>query len=332
MNDLHTALHDLTEESRGAHVRAHDLWRAGRRVRRRERLLAAAAALAAVALLAGLGLVAQPLAEGPLLAAAPDVPDGGALPRSAYAPTYPASDWTFGDDRLEDDQTFGPVAIAQARGYLPPLLVGAVDGEHHLPDLPYVFDTPPMGESAVSVSPDGMLLAYAWRSLGAQTAQTTAGVALLDLRTGDVEQVHLRGRNDRPVSVDQISWSRDGSHVAWLGDEAVQWDTSGSGFKGPVLEVGVLRVGDGRIRTWTLERGDKGSSAVAAADTGEVYVLSRRNLWTYPADSPRDDDALVRHRAVMDSFTNWSGATFGDGRLYAGHSGGLVAIDPSDPR
>ncbi|MGN0064313.1 MAG: hypothetical protein ACI379_08715 [Nocardioides sp.] len=282
MNDLKTSLRDLAENTPVASARpAADLWARGRKARRTERAARLAAALAVVALLVTLGAVARPLGD-PLPADQPTVPRGGALPAVVHAPTYPARDWMpgaqFDEKKLVTDLAVGRVSVAVSRGRNAPLLVRADDGKHLLVQLPDTDAFNPNEGSFLALRPDGRALAYPWWRRGETTAETEAGVGVVDLLTGEVEQYTLRGRNDRPVSVQKISWSPDGTRLAWLGDEAVQWDEGGTSFRGQVQSAGTLGA-DGEPVTWDLP-GHPESSAVAATSTGLVQVLSQRRLWT----------------------------------------------------
>lgn len=331
MNDLRTALHDLSEAAGPATSRGHDLWARGRRARRTQRLATLTTVAAVVALVVALAGVARPLAApGP--ADLPDVPDGGALPRTVHAPTHPAGDWIpgaeFDEDKLVTDLAVGPVSVAWSRGYHAPLLVSARTGEHLLVQLPDAEGLSSAEGVTLTLGPDGTRLAYGWWRLARTTAGTEAGIGVVDLRTGDVEQHALTGRNERPVRVEQISWSADGRSLAWIGNEAVQWDQGGAGFKGQVLEVGSLPSGAGGPRTWTLEKGAPRTTAVAATDDGGALVLSRDRLWRFPGRGAQGVGSDLGPRA------DWGRATVRGTSLYVGRGRDLVTLDVAshDPR
>ncbi|MCM0620702.1 hypothetical protein [Nocardioides bruguierae] len=130
-------------------------------------------------------------------------------------------------------------------------------GRYRALDLPGWVGGEPTATAAVqpalALSPDGSRLAYAWSEppapFDAQAdAPTTvaSGVAVLDLRTGEVTTTDLTP--DLPTGVaalaTQLAWSPSGAWVSFSGDAAQEWTTSSVG--GRVSIVGrVPVVGDG---------------------------------------------------------------------------------------
>jgi len=167
------------------------LWTRARRARRRSELVIASAVGATVFVLAAaLGVLVQPSPAPP--EPSPVEPPG--------IPTVIRGVIGDGDLPLEQDLAVGPasVAIANPTGAF---VVTADDGIHHRLDLPgfdpEVYDDPEVRRTAMvglSLSPDGTRLAYGWHApLPEETGQergfVRSGLRILDLRTGEIEDV-----------------------------------------------------------------------------------------------------------------------------------------------
>src|SRR5690606_486546 len=80
----------------------------------------------------------------------------------------------------------------------------------------------------------------------------------------------------------EVSWSAGGTHLAWIGDEVVSWDDDGWSTRGRVVNVGAVAVNDALTSTnFVVEKGSRGSDAVAVDDTGRVLYLGARRLWVF---------------------------------------------------
>lgn len=327
MNDLRTALHEVADGTPRVDVPAHDLWRQGRVVRRRERATTLVAVALLVMVVAGLGAVVNPV-KGIVPAGEPEAPDG-ALPTSVEKPKGPLAHQAPGGARLEKDLAPGRVSVARGEDWTGPVLVGADDGAHHVVDLPHISSHLGFMDTMATVSPDGTLLAYLWR---AEAAPTRAGIALLDLVTGEVDTYDVEGDNGVPVAVGHISWSTDSSHVAWVGHELGRWEHDVVVGGEDQSYAGILRVEDRDLRTWRLVRKSSNDMAVAVSDDGDLFVLGGRWLWTTLVEPMVEGRLEVVTRRVVEEHVNWFGASVRSGRLVAGDrdGGGIWSLDVGD--
>lgn len=328
-NDLRTSLQDVADQVPRVDVPVHDLWQQGRTVRRRERATTLVAVAALVMVVAGLGAMVSPV-TGVLPASTPEVPDGGALPTRVEKPKGPVAQQAPGGAQLEKDLAPGRVSVARGEDVTGPVLVGADDGAHHVMDLPHISSYSGFMHTSVTVSPDGKKLAYLWRE---ETAPTRAGVALLDLGTGEVETYDVNGDNGVPVAVGHISWAPDSSHVAWVGHELGRWEHDVVVGGEDRSYAGILRVEDRDLRTWTLARRPSNDMAVAVSGDGDLFVLGGRRLWTTLGQPLSDGIGEVATRRVVDDHVNWFGASVRDGQLVAGDrdGGGFWSLEVNDP-
>lgn len=263
-----------------------DTWARARRVRRRDRGFALAAAAAVIALVAGLvsWLPAQlePSVSG---SSAPGLP-GHLYP-------VPERMWARGaDDAWLRDEVTSDVAVGQAAAaWLTPeglpVVVDATDGRYHLLDLPGFsgnnwITAVGLHPPAIALSPDGRRLAYSWATFGpdAATEPIPSGVRVLDLESGAIRQIPLPGEDG--TAVEALGWSVDSRWLAWGGARMGSWTMGGMGQSEPVA---------GRI--------------APAATSGEEYVPRRVH--------PFDASVGVDVRGHVSLFGNGAANTW-DGR------------------
>lgn len=248
----HPPLKDLLEQAAETVPAAEvpgDTWQRGRRRHRRSLALRAASVVGVVALVAATpGLLDRATDRS-----APQPAGGGAsgpgLPDHLHAvPSHLAArgeDQRWARDEVSDDLAVGRAAAAWVTPGGLPVLVDADDGDHHLLDLPdfllasdlatswFPGDVPPL-----ALSSDGTHLAYAyaWPATDDGSA-VPSGLRVVDLETGEVDRdLPLEGGSG--VVVTQVSWSPDGSWLAWTGFRTSYWTTtrlSGSGSRAGVV-------------------------------------------------------------------------------------------------
>ncbi len=312
-DDLRSELHNLADAESLAPLDS-DLWERGRATRRTARLQLIAASIVGLACLAASIALLRPVIDT-APAAGPET--DGALPAVVHTPEGPMARWSARDPSSNEGErdfaSIGRISAAAVKTPYLPLLVGASDGTHHVVDLPDKFDLALTPSGGVVPSPDGWKVAYVWAT---PSTDTKAGVAWVDLRTGVTTQIRVRGEGGHPVLVTQLSWSADGAHLAWLGDEIEQWHESGGmrSDRSPI-EVGTIEVEDEtEPRTWTVPQSDRGA-AVAVDDEGSPYVVAGRRLWRF-GEVPYGRLVVERGEQVF-----WSTATLGtDGHLVIGRN------------
>src|SRR5262249_13387385 len=142
---------------------------------------------------------------------------GGAIPSSIFDLS------TYHDVPVETRLAVGPVSVAYLRndytdGTVPHVVaVTAEDGRYHVLTLPHLLsDAATSDTPALALSPDGRRLAYSYALPG--EGLTARGVAVLDLTTGEVQEVQLAAavgtvtdRTQFPsVWVRRLTWSPNG--------------------------------------------------------------------------------------------------------------------------
>lgn len=264
-----------------------------------------------VALAAGLVATLAPL--WPPAVSSPSVPDG-ALPAEAHRPPEHMKPVAIGQG------TPARLSVVTTEDGWSLTGVAAEDGDHVRVHAPMDHNHRRLWDEAVALSPDGRWVAAVYAAEAAHTADTVAGLQVVDLATGSSDVVELRGAHGRPVLVEEIVWSADGSHVAWSGNEAVRWDTGQSHFRGAARMVGVVAVDRSAEVTWQIERASA-ESAVTVSDDGVVHLLVGRRLVSFDVRTPQ---AAATERFVAPSPLSWSGARVSpDGtRLVTGLDGG----------
>ena len=262
------------------------LWDRGRRLRRRDRLATSAAALAVIVLVGGLTSLFLVPPQGVAPADGPGA-DGrvaeGAIPsRIEAAPSHLDGPGT-------DSLAVGRASLA----YLSTegtFLISATDGSYHRVALPQ------QGASrTLRLSPDGRQLAYAFVSPSAgDQGATRAGVAVVDLASGDVEQVPAVSSGGTSVDVTSIGWSADSRWVAWSGHDVVSWEDVDP-VRATTGSMGALDTTSMVQSTTYAEPG-----AVSISDAGTLTLINREAQIRFDPTTSRRE--RVRFPAGVDVF------------------------------
>jgi len=262
----------------GAPTGTHDLWRRGRRARRRR---VASSVLVAGAALALLGAV-LPVVGGQLgTTPAPASYDENdlAVPDQIWAP----SSWAPTADAEDPPGPLAMVASAPRRGAWPFSRehqwfgVSAVDQSYSWLDLP--GQAASEEARAISLSPDGHQVAYflggsppgprtevsdPW--MASEPQSDVVGLAVLDLVTGEVARHRVPTRFGLSVTatgVDSgLTWSQDS---AWLVANYGQYMRTLGGSRFPLTEA--WRPADGTVRTLLESPSDVESLAAGPGGT-----------------------------------------------------------------
>lgn len=253
-----------------------DTFARAQRARRRDRLAVVGVAVVVVAIAAGLAAwlpdrgELEP-ADGP-----------GAVPNHIYlVPERLASrggdDQRWSSDRVSSRVDVGRGAVAYVTSEGLPVVIGADDGAYHLLDLPdfagnnWVTAGGLHGsELALSLSPDGRLLAYTYAVFGpdAATKPIPSGIRVIDLETGALREIPLLGGEGTIVST--IRWSPNGAWLVWSGYRMASWTEMSMGGSTPVAGV-VPPEGTSSPSIPAFRGNDRVSLAVS--DAGEVSVV-----------------------------------------------------------
>lgn len=262
-HDLRDALRDTTVPPLPV---ADDLWRRGRRRRRRDHRVALGAA---VLLLAGVasavvGVRGEPRADIAGTGDRPALPSRIVLPQ--YGDRVPAApDLAVGVQaavavRTDLDESAGGTGIAA-------IGIDATTGAYRTLALPD-FGTP-TGDLAgasrpIALSPDGRRLAYPSTRREGYRSPVTA-IAVVDLVTGRLDRFRLRD-DDLPILLNTVGWSPDGRRLVWTGQRA-----SGGSFADR-LSIGTLQPGTGApSRVLPVH---PSAAAASIADDGTVALAS----------------------------------------------------------
>lgn len=332
MNDLRNALHDLADSAPASPLPT-DLWERGRASRRTAHLQLIAAVLVIIAcLVASVGLLRPVVTAAP--ASGPET--DGTLPAQVYEPGGDLKEALIhsGVPRpggvVDDLSSIGQISTAVTRSPYLPVLVGASDGAHHVVDLPDLIARGVEPGAPVTPSPDGWKVAYPWAEVGDRTADTHTGVAWVDLRTGVVTQIRVRGLADNPVLVSEISWSSDSQRLAWTGDAIGKWDATGSKSDSVALEVGTIRVDDSETEptTWSLRdswSAKPEGTAIAVDSQGSPVLLAGREIWTFEGEQPRSQVVVDKGEQTF-----WTTAVLSEGRFIGGgNTSNGVRVNPA---
>lgn len=264
---LREELHRLGETAPVADVDP-GTWGRARRARTRDRVVAAAAVVAVLAV-AG-GLVGQlPDRESTPLAGA-----RGAVPDHVYAVT------STRDVPVAPDLAVGRTAAAYetAIGVRTRVVtVAAADGRYHVLDLPRLADrggTEAASPAPLALSPDGTQLAYAYAG-GSPThgGPTATGVTVVDLTSGESRSVPLTG--GKGILVRALSWSPDGRWLVWSGQVSTVWNARERYF-GDQMSAG--RIAPGSDRSEPVPASDRTSQAFGIGSSGRVAITSASKL------------------------------------------------------
>lgn len=264
----------------------------------------------------------------------------GALPAVVEAPQGRSADLHPGTRGVTPPEAAGRLSVVTRRSGELAMGVSAVDGRHMMLDVSEeeFYATGPREITVTALSPDGTLMVSGWQELGATTAKTRSGLRLLDLSAGTERTVAFTGTHGRPVTVEQVAFSPDGTHLAWVGDEMLQLDDGGLSWSGSARTFGVTRVDELTDTAWRVPRAAD-DVAVAVANDGTARMVVRRHLVTVSADAP-DAEPIVRPIAPARRY--WHGAVVSpDGtQLVVGTLGsarlenvdvGLQVLDLTDP-
>ncbi|WP_182378988.1 hypothetical protein [Nocardioides sp. WS12] len=280
-----------------------DLYARGRRATARARVLAAGAAVACVALLVAVLAPALQTDRTPVAGKpAPAMPD--------HIHAVPL--------HVDDAQTdlkigIGAAAFVTETGI--PVVVSAMTGEYHLLDLEGLLTQendssgPTLDHPPIALSPDGQSVAWGWLERGGDDlAGARSGIRIADLETGVVRDVVIEA--ERPVLVNQVSWSSDSRWVGWGGTFITKW--TDDAFNTETYLGGHLRPGENTTDWVELPEptsetdqqtiaGDL-SFLVAVTNTGELSAISG-NLWWQPGNRTQ-----ISLRADLRISTLWSEA------------------------
>ncbi|HYF73900.1 MAG TPA: hypothetical protein VD864_13815 [Nocardioides sp.] len=277
---LHDELQRIADRAPVADV-PPDTWQRARRARTRDRALALGAAVGVVALVAG-GMAWLPDRSEPPVA---DSDAGAALPTVLHAvperfATYDEQEGRWPDDIVTGDLAVGPAVAAWVSWDTLPVVVGASDGRYHLLDLPgwtgrsllLANGLPP----ALALSPEGDTLAFPYADFGPEAASEPipSGVRLLDLVSGQVDDVPLPGEEGTAVTA--LAWSVDGRTLGWAGARLGSWTQDSYGQRSAAAgtidpDTGTVdEIEDPRL----LRRvADSAWGTLRAADDGSLSVV-----------------------------------------------------------
>ena len=235
--------------------------------------------------MAGLGGIATTIGDGAtrVLPASPRT-DGPGVPSTIYAVPerllrFPESDarelvWTpdlQARRNLAVGRAAAVLAVGANSGQLP-MVVTADDGRYVPLRPPGYSDAASInngtGEtSAVALSEDGTLMAYAWWDPDARLDRPMpAGVRIVELASGDVTEVALEGGDG--VDVDTLAFSPDGHYLVWTGTETRSWTPTSR--RGSAQAAGRIEVGSAESTPVALPGGVVHEAAVS--DSGTVAL------------------------------------------------------------
>lgn len=251
-----------------------DLFARGRRATVRARVLVAAAAVACIGLVVGLGAQVLRSDEAPV---ANGVTRG--VPDVIYAP----ADGDVGDLPKTTLDDVGPLVAA----YLVPdgdrtLVVVDAEGRYRTVTLPSL-DASAFGD-AVLLAPDGTRLAY-YFSTG-----PSSGLIVADLTTGTVERVPLAPPLGAIVRTAQ--WSPDSELLGWSGQAVQLRSRGGASYRSEIIG-GVITVASGRSRA--LPHAADGNSWDGLGVCNDGTAL--RYVWPVFFAQARDDVGPTRVRS-----------------------------------
>ena len=205
-------------------------------------------------------------ARPPAVAPADEVVPDGAIPsRIEDVPQ-----WLTGAG--SSDLAVGRASVAFISSGAHTVLVSATDGSYHrveLPDRPW--------SRTMRLSPDGTHLAYVYATRPDGRDETIAGVAVVDLASGEVSRVAAINGGGTTVDITSMGWSPDSRWLAWSGRDVVSWSDGG-----PVADT-TATMGAIDTRTLAQSSGRATPGPVGVSDDGTVVVVDRRHVVTLDA-------------------------------------------------
>ena len=269
-----------------------DAWRRGQRLRRRDRVATVAAAVVTCAAIAGLVVtittphqvspIQQPAGPAGVPARVWAVPD-----RLVQNRENVGNEKTW-DPRVAESELAigrGAVAFTVGAGGALPVVVTAADGAYHALDLPGFVEaglinsgsgsSSVLETSALALSPDGDELAFGWWKPDAPLGSPMpAGIRILELDTGGITTIPLRGGNG--IRVRSLDWSPDGRWLAWTGDRTASWTPSSSG-NGDLVAGRVTPADEVQVRPGKLS--SDASPAISSSGLLAIQDRDRLTLW-----------------------------------------------------
>lgn len=235
----------------------------------------------------------------------PQVSQPGALPSLVEAAPASLQDRLPDDSRVSTQLTTGRLSVVTAISEHVFRGVGAQDGAQHV--FAFLADgwlAAAPRQEVFALSPDGTRMASQMIDLGATTAESTSGIRIHDLVAGTHEDLPLVGEAGRPAVVEELAWSADGSHLAWVADEMIQLDQGATVWKGSARLLGVIRVDDLTLTSWRVPKAT-GNRALAVGNDGTARLVLGDELVTARLGSP---DARPERRSVGGLVADWTGA------------------------
>lgn len=317
-NALRELLHEIGDEQPPVPVDP-GTFRRGRRSHRRG--LVTRVAVAAAVVVAGAAVTVPLGGDGnPQLPAGSDA--APAMPSRLHRVPERLASHLGGDDegyRWHSGLAADSLAVGTTAAVFPVnmgavVAVSALDGSYRGLDLPG-FDEASyfrFQNVAVALSPDGNRLAYTWNPdvIGGSRSDgyRPSGVRIVELATGRVESVRIRGGFG--VFAHGFSWSPDGRYLAYNLDVTTGPDGRVRGGRNFVMERLDTRTGD-RTPVPGMPRSDTGP---AVSRRGEVAVVGNGSPRTWlPGRTPEV-------RKFEGNASEWTAAWSGDGDLVAAGS------------
>jgi hypothetical protein len=258
-----------------------DTFARAQRARRRDRLAVGAAVVVVLALAGGLAAWLPGHDEPEPADGRGAVPDRIHLVPERLTERRGGNEWSSGvvSSRLD----VGSAAAAYVADAGLPVIVGADDGDYHLLDLPdfagnnwVVARGLHGGELALSLSPDGRRLAYAYAVFGpdSDTRPIPSGLRVVDLESGSLREIPVRGGEGTIVST--IRWSPGGRWLVWSGYRMASWTEMSMG--GSTRVAGVVAP-DGTASSTLPGLGGNARVSYAVSDAGQVSVVGDRERY-----------------------------------------------------
>lgn len=309
---LRDALHELAEHH--TFVPDSTAWDRGRRARRHDRLLVAAAVLVLVASLGGIGMLGAQQRTQPIA----DSVDEGAIPAQLHE--VPERLVHHQEHGATWDERIGSSELAIGQGSMAfmggggaawglPVVIDAQDGSYHLLDLPGWVGNGPMsavflGEGAgLSLSPDGLTLAWSYGqpARGREDySPVETGIRIADLVTGEVTEVSLQHllTQGQALIPHILAWSPDGSVLGWRAREMAQWNSAGAG---PAHRLpgrqGIVDVATGQVTDVRMPGVGRAGVEIAVTNDAGLILRGQKRAFAW-----RDGNAVPADDLVDEAF------------------------------